>query len=402
MNNLQFIMGKLLDSVLHNKKFTDKIDVLDWESIFEMALYHDIHSLLYGSVVRDGGLNKKLLNEWKENTKISVVRLNGYINDSKNIISMLTKNEISLITLKGFVLHGLYPEGCYRTMSDLDIIIQQEHFELAKNLLKELGYNEESSSCKHTEFIKKGKITVELHKKLCDVRNIEKMVEWEKGVWKNAITVNVGETSCFSLSNNDNIVYLFLHMINHYLSSGFGLRHLCDLVIFIETNQNHIDWEKFILEAKEFGIYNFVIIAISACKKLLGLIIEYQFEAIADESKIDQFIDDVFSGGVFGKNEIKNVLSGIWVYYLENRKRLPGRFLRIALLVFPPIRAMKNKFRYLKKYPVLLPIAWMHRVIENLARKGKVIKNKDDYKNLLKSSDSFKEKYELLKWLELI
>ena len=76
--------------------------------------------------------------------------------------------------------------------------------------------------------------------------------------------------------------------------------------------------------------------------------------------------------------------------------RIIGRFIR---LLFPPPNEMNNKYNYAKKYKILVPIAWIHHLIEGLFNKNYNTKNKVGM--LLSTISVSTNRSKLLKKLEL-
>ena len=72
--------------------------------------------------------------------------------------------------------------------------------------------------------------------------------------------------------------------------------------------------------------------------------------------------------GVFGKVEQGNVL-------IPQVAKRSNNVAAARKIFFPPVNMLDYKYRYLKKYPFLLPVAWIHRVFEAKRRWGYSVKD---------------------------
>ena len=65
--------------------------------------------------------------------------------------------------------------------------------------------------------------------------------------------------------------YLILHMLQHYLRAGFGIKNLCDWVVFWNREIDKCEQENFLRLMRESGTTGFVQIMTAACVEYLGL-----------------------------------------------------------------------------------------------------------------------------------
>jgi hypothetical protein len=74
----------------------------------------------------------------------------------KAILASAASHHLPLMPLKGSVLSVGFYEAGLRPMADLDLLIRLGDIEVMKQLLAELGYEQEIVHWKHTEFVKLG------------------------------------------------------------------------------------------------------------------------------------------------------------------------------------------------------------------------------------------------------
>lgn len=407
MNENQRLMGVLLSAAIHDQKINETIANADWGEIFSLAEKHQLQSLLY-SVVKDiqkesGGPDDVMMNSWRNISFMSAMIESNNAENVYKVMAAFSEAEIPFVVLKGLVIRDLYPRSEFRTMSDADFLIKEEHIELAQAILKQFGYNEEERSYKHIQYTHEKQLSVELHTKLLDEQFSVKTEKWEKDLWESITPVKINGVSMMTLSPQDHLLFLCFHMIVHFMLSGFGLRQLCDLVVFIEKNQDQIDWAVFIKSTKELVIYDFVSVMFSVCERIFGSKMpDLISDHIENEHNLNLIINDIYTGGVFGYSESSHIVSGILANYIGNNKTIPNKFIRILNLIFPSFRIMRNKYKFVANYPILIPLAWIHRFIYNLFRKDKLFKKKSEYIAFFRSHSTFEERYKLYHWLGLL
>lgn len=407
MTKTQKLVAELLSATINNKKAIPIPEDTDWHEIFRLAKKHQIQALLY-SVVKDlprdnGAPDSDLLRIWKEASFISTIEEANKFNDACRILSAFHGASLPFIVLKGIVLRDLYPKPELRTMCDLDVLVAEEHVDKAREILDRLGYKESVSTYKHICFTHEKQLTVELHTTLLDMEFAEKTKEWEFGIWNNAITVSISDIHVRTFSIEDHLIFLNLHLLNHFLVSGYGVRQLYDVAAFISGMYDRIQWNVFLSKVKELRISNFVNLVFHVCGKLFNIDIPQEAAGnCPDEKTLDIVIEDVFSGGVFGNEEAGHIVSGVLHSYIGNRKRIPSRAMRILYLLFPPYRVMRRKYKYIERFPVLLPFAWMQRFLVNLFGKNRLFKKNKDYLALLNTHTVYEERFRIIKKLKLL
>lgn len=403
MNKTQDYLVKLLDSAIHGNKINFNIDEnIQWDKLLDEARAHKVESLVYSAIDRKSLEhidNKELLDLWKRETFLSGVNQLNHINNVSEFLAEFNKENIQVIVLKGIVIRNLYPKPELRTMCDADILVKnKDDLNRVKNVLLNLGYKESVSSDKDLCF-RRGITYVEVHWSIANEKNFLNIEKFEEEIWKNSVNVKVGNASALSMCDEDLILHLCMHMAAHIKYSGFGIRQLCDFVLIVEEKGDLIDWSIFKSKLERHGIYKFIISIFEICNKLFGLKIPYELksENLMNNKFIDLLIDEIFLSGVHGKrNKILQISNAISHANIEE-KRNCIHFLK--KLYFPSINAMSDKYMYAKRYKILLPIAWIHRLfIGGLNYKESI---SDKLKIALFGASISRRRNKLISWLEL-
>lgn len=374
-DNRKLLIG-LLSASIRGKTYQPLFTTTEWQSVFDEAVKHQVMPLLYPLLAEIGdsiGISKVMLEKWHENALCQgVVQERGYFGVSK-VLERLTNEDIPVIALKGMVLRELYPHPSLRTMGDVDLLVKPGDVEKARGVLVNSGYIMHLNEGKHIEYSHIVLPGVELHRSMVADGWYGNYTNFETEIWGRSKPINISNSQVLSLCPQDKVLYLTMHMASHIISSGFGLRQLSDFVLFIEAHRSEIDWIEFFRMAALFHIDAFLKVLLEGCHIMFNLELpkickEYETQ---DVTLVRSFIEDIFEGGVFGANSNDRIIANILLYYNDGseaigfRQKLKG----FMNLVLPKTSKLDSRFNYARKYHLLLPVAWIHRIFYTLLRK---------------------------------
>lgn len=381
---------------------------IDWESIFYEAKKHDVQTLLY-PVFKEFCMkydnNNILLSTWRKSALMEGVNQLQQIEEAAQIIKHLNIANISVIALKGLILRNLYPKPELRTMTDVDLLVQNKDLKHATAILLQRGYFKEGISGKHISFQNENYLTVELHNSLFGYE-IKNILKFDKEVWSNTDYTEICGIPVLSLKPKAQLIHLCLHMATHFICGGFGLRQLCDLTLFVERFGENIDWTSFCNKLKDLGIEKFTNVIFLICNKLLEMELPYYIDECTsnDFTYISLFVDDILNGGTFGKSTMSRAKTSIWVRNsLYSRKYKYNSFINyLFLLLFPPFETLSQNYSYCKRSRFLIPIAWIHRLTFGIFRKGLSLNEKISFTFNPPDLSEVAARKNLIQWLDLI
>lgn len=391
MKVAQKMLIDILSSAIRDQEPREiNCNAIDLKSVYKEAQLHAVQPLLYPILYKfDIGQysDKDFLLECKKSVLLSAVRQVQHIYQMSKVLDFFNKAGIPVIILKGLILRELYPKPELRTMGDADILIHKEDMDKARNLLFKMGYHEESASSKHIAFSHKKYLSVEVHWTLVDSEKFKSALQFDMAAWKNAEPYVIGGIPSLILSKEDELLHICLHMAGHLMSTGFGLRQLCDFVLLIEDKKRTTNWNILIENIKNYGLEDFFIVLLKVCNKLFNLSIPEALQSLhlREFNCIDELVYDILEGGVFGKAEINRTCASLVLRYTRGKKRDSKLKIYVSLL-FPDSNKISSKYSYGHKYPLLLPIAWLHRLAYIIIRKDYTLSQK---KAFLSSSDIF-------------
>jgi hypothetical protein len=409
MDMNQKALVNLLGAAVGNQK-PERFDweAIDWKAVYELAKLHAVHPLLFPILNRldiKKAPEAELLAEWQRSTLISVSDQLQHVYQAGKVLDLFNEAGIPVIALKGLVLRDLYPQPELRTMSDADILIHEEDIPLAKDILLGIGYRQEGFSPKHISFSHANYPHIEVHWTVVDSDIFKNAAWFNEAAWDNAVSCTACSTSALMLSTEHQILHLCLHMARHIMSSGIGLRQLCDLVLLLEAKKLEINWTSLNEKIKSCGLQAFYTAILTVCIKLFGLELpESSLHKASDNLKhIDELIEDILSGGVFGKESTNlNLAKFLLRYTNEHKKPSSSKITLYLSLLFPPPQRLDKKFTYAKQYPVLTPIAWLHRLMVYIFfKKDFTLSEKKMYLSTNTLHSALDRRTKLLEWLKL-
>lgn len=215
-----------------------------------------------------------LLLQWIGEVQIIEQRnkeMNVFIAD---LIEKLRKADISALLVKGQGVAQCYEKPLWRSSGDVDLLLDDEDYDKAKAFLAPLASSvaTEYANEKHLGMTIDGWV-VELHgtlhgglssrinQELDDIQT-DTFYGGNVHYWMN------GQTKIILLGKENDIVYVFVHFLNHFYKEGVGLRQICDWCRLMWTYRDEIDVEKIESRIRKMGL-------VSEWKAFGTLAIEY-------------------------------------------------------------------------------------------------------------------------------
>ena len=352
----------------------------DIDSAFQTARAHGITALAYYGAC-NCGVDKSSDTMKRAFTAVcqSIMADEKQRAELTRLLDSIDKHGIKYMPLKGVNLKSLYPTPEMRMMGDADILISPEQYDgTIRPLMIELGY-EEGAESDHELIWNKPSLHVELHKRLIPSYNKDYYAYFGDG-WSLA-KIKSTESERYSMTDEDELIYLFTHFAKHYRDSGIGLRHMTDLWVY-ESHHPNMDRDYIASELHKLQLDKFYL----NIKNTLDV---WFNDAVADE--ITDFITDtIFKSGQYGKKQVCVVSSALKESKSEknaNKIKL-NHILRSA---FQSVDYLKVYYPILNKAPVFLPFIWVIHFLRRVFTKNKL---KNYVKNINEINDDKISEYQ--------
>ncbi len=291
----------------------NRYDADTLKAAISLAANHAVLSLIYDSLeecsdVRAAGMVKAA----KKSAATAFIQNNRLLYVTACITKLLADNNVTSVVLKGASAARYYPSPFLRKSGDIDILAGDgENFECARRLIKGYGYIEKAHqhSQHHAEFVSDEGITIELHRMLAEPFDNQDMNAYMKKLADDMLTGRkIAEIMGYQIpvcARAQEAYYLLVHMLQHFLRSGFGIKLLCDWVVFWNECDDEDVRRDFVKMASESGILGFASMVTAVCVEYLGLKKENTaFVAYQDCAKQDVrlFMKEILAAEEFGKS----------------------------------------------------------------------------------------------------
>jgi hypothetical protein len=294
----------------------------------------------------------------------------------KDIYDVFSKNNIDYMPFKGLAISDLYPSADMRFMSDGDILIKKEQYDVFHNLMLDMGYTFKAEGPIEYEYIKKPYMHIELHHTIMSPSS-EDFYEYYKNSW--SFAQKTEDKNRYELSIEDHFIFIYIHFVRHYRDAGAGIKSIMDIWLYM-NRYSDMDWEYVNGELEKL---NTKVFFDNLCR-----LIKFWFENGEADEIVVTMTKFILSSGTFGTKE--NSMSAKSIREskgkLENSKQK-----QLLRMFFPNVKYMQNAFPLLKKYPslipFLMPLLWPWRLIRGAIFKNKR-KNIKNHTNVVKYTDN--------------
>lgn len=331
---------------------------VNFEEILSLSAKHQIFPLVLDGLYKTKG-DFDQIEKYRQLAFKLIKRDQNQLYFLKKIEALFNDNDIDYMLLKGSSIKKYYPASEFRLMGDIDVLIKEAQYKNIKPLLLKLGLVERVESDHELVWTHSSGLVLELHKRLIPSYNDDYYTyyvnPWEKAVYKS--------NHSFSMSKEDEYIYIFTHLTKHYRDGGIGLRHLVDIWYFALKhsllNKTYIDKELDKLELLEF--HNNIIDTL-----------DVWFNGKESTELTDYITKRIIESGNFGLEEWHNIANAARVT-ARAESAFSAKLKTILHLIFLPLDEMKKKFPILNKCPFLLPLMWVVRWINAIFNKRKSI-----------------------------
>lgn len=228
-------------------------------------------------------------------------------------VADMRKAGIYTLLVKGQTVAQCYERPLWRACSDVDFFLSDDNYEKAKKFLVPLASDVETEyvGAKHLGMTINGWV-VELHGSLrvglpdrinrelddiyADTFNNGSVRSW-----------NNNGTQIFTLSKENDIVYVFVHFFNHFYKEGVGQRQICDWCRLMWTYRNEIDVKKIEERIKRMGLVSEWKAFYALASKYLGMpdLVQGSWLMVHDsgfDKKAERIMEFVLKSGNMGHN----------------------------------------------------------------------------------------------------
>lgn len=372
MTNAQSVFLDLIRSEMQQTppdpaSLTDLTEA-EWNELFALS-YRQFLLPFVIEAIYDAGISglPHCFEEYRQIAAAQVIRQTTQSIECRAMYRSLRQKGMHPVIVKGSLCSRLYPRRNYRISADDDLFVTYEEFQDCRNALLAYGLTQndpyaDTDTASEIGFRDDTRcLNIELHRRLFDSdSDIPKELS---ALLEAALRSEAEETDrMLSLPPHTHLLFLLLHARKHFIVSGVGIRQTCDIALWAKANAERIDWQLLLRQCQSAHAELFAAAQFRIAEIHLGFRLPLPDEWRAFEIDPEPMLADMLEGGVHGANSLSRLHSSTVTLNALNAKR-SGKHPGILASLFPGRAYMMTRYPYLKKQPLLLPVAWITRFI---------------------------------------
>lgn len=301
---------------------------IDWDKLENTARRHSVLSLLCYPCLGTEEIPEKFRTSVQKEARGIVLQNYRLLLAGRDMVELLAESGIHTAVLKGAAAARSYPEPELRKAGDIDLLVAPERLEEACKVLERLGCRaaQWQPALHHVALWTADGIEAEVHTMLAEPFDNEQMNLYLKRKLPECLERlsrrQVMGVELPMLDYGYHAYELLLHMLQHFLRSGFGLRFLCDWVVLWREDIPEAERKRYLELVRESRLKGFSDMVTAACRDYLGLE-ESRISWMELPARISakEFIQEVLEAEEFGKSSGERMVMlrkpGLSGYVLE-------------------------------------------------------------------------------------
>ena len=382
LSNEQKLLCGLLGQALtgkHFRKMSELSQEADIRKVIQIAERHKVLPLLY----------EELCEKWKgepldpadvklvENISRTTVKQSyRLLFLTRYLVRILEEAGVPVLVLKGSGTAALYPVPEMRKSGDIDLFVPEDKLEIAAGILEkeQFAVKKDQHANHHLACRSKDGIDVELHTMLAEPFQDNRINEgMERLLSKYFDRKEYKECMGVSLplpAEPFQALQLLLHMLQHFLRAGFGMKLFCDWVVFWNRDCVQGIVPEFLKLADSCHVREFAEAVTIVCKAFLGLRKDLPMGNKHDRKLAEDFLYDAFAAEEFGEADKDRMVIV--------KKNTFGAYIKEFHY------QMKMNHPKASPYVVLWPVLWVVTLVVFLRNNRKLHRGK--VKDILRSA----------------
>ncbi len=274
------------------------LDADDLMNIINFSVKHKVHGLIVYALKDMASLPPEVCDRVNSLKNMIVASEIMHINKNREfklLVGALEEARISYHVMKGYAIAKKYPAPEFRLMVDIDVFVLMQDFQRSTEVFEALGYEKqeeyEKSFC-HLGYFKSGAYFLEQHFSLGYENFIgpRKMNIWYDEIVENRVRRELEGTEYTAMGDNDEFIFLFIHLKNHLLGMCGNLKMLVEFGIILKAGGLDFDYINKHLDLLELRTIASPILYL--CRKYFGVTIP-GFEGDDGKETAEKLLSDV-------------------------------------------------------------------------------------------------------------
>ena len=341
MNN---VAGEYLIALMNaavNRSVPPKApDSINYHALFELAQFHSVANIALYMLEKAGAdIPKDIAALFAQERDKAILADITFQMDYEELCVAFREHGLRFLPLKGILMKQHYPQSDYRTMSDIDILIDDENAQKVRSVMEELGYETvDFDHDVHDAYHKPPATRIEVHRELFGAEGRE-----YSAIFSDPWAMSNASDGAWNFTDEAFFAYLLAHGMKHYELGGTGIRTFMDIHLLLQHCEQP-DLQRI------YGMFDRAGQR-QLCESFIALS-EMWFGGGVRTEALAEMEHYILSGGTYGtfSNQV------------ENSIKTKGKAGYILNKLFPDLKLMRQRYPALKKAPVLLPVFWIVRI----------------------------------------
>lgn len=354
-------------------------DGQQWESLYELAAAHKMTAVVYDTLGRFPQFCREapqLKTLWRKDTIVQIAAQTAKTRRILEITEKLNDAQIPYAVVKGIVCRQMYARQDLRPSGDEDILINGEDRQICEEIFRDLGleFVQGAAEDEVSHWMDNGTgLHIELHRALLpeDWQMSRILNPYFTQHLASGIYVTADGRMVRTLDPTAHFVFLVVHALKHFVSGGFGIRSMGDILCFAKEYASEIDREQVREILTSIRGWTFF-------EQLLWIGVQYlDFDPealgwrLSSPADFEPMLLDMLDAGIYGQTTMdRRHSAAVLVQQAKGEKKSS-----VTAAIFPSAESLSRRYPVLKRMPVLLPAVWIHRIgsyaAEIIAGKGR-------------------------------
>lgn len=348
--NTSTILFHLLRIAIGTEEIGDcNFEGVSWQAVYRLARKQGVLAIAFDGLTKLFEHNKEFAESFPQSLKLQWINATFTIEHryekQRDVCAELAEKwaeqGIKTLCLKGFAFSTYYPQPNHRECGDFDCYLYH-NYKKGNDIARELGAKVDDGWYKHSEIIYR-KVMIENHRFIVAVRNGKKYMALHRLLDEIARTeprTPLFDTKIEMPSPMFNALFMTHHSLIHFLSEGIRLRHLLDWAMFIQREQNNLDWERFYNLCEEYNMRAFVDCSTALAVEIFGIEIsnpKIVVQSPYTERVLSSIINDddsVFSQNIGAWRKrvmlVRNIFASRWKYEAFSNQGIISKFFSLV------------------------------------------------------------------------
>ncbi len=358
---------ELFEWMADSLSFFEKTDLIpaediDIHEIVELSYHQAVLPIIYGKLMA-ADLAYEDKEFVKDTYKMACGEFYAFFFDLRKMLLLFKGANIPVVVLKGVSAARFYPVPESRKSSDIDLLLcDTDDMKRADDMLKRSGYRlltKGYNIVHHFEYATPTNHILELHMMPAEPFDDEKLNRYIREVFRlgadDVMGISFMGADIPVMKDGKESFHLLIHMLQDFRRTGFGLKLLCDWVVFWNRDVEEEEKEKFLKLVRESGVTKFAAAVTGVCEKYLGLKtdISGKLNCPVDDGTLSELMADIVEAERNGKPSDDRMVNlrgtGVLSYIREFHHNVELNFPRAAKTVIAiPVLYVIVFFRFLR------------------------------------------------------